>query len=207
MKRIAIIGGGGHSKVLISIILKLDEFDIIGYIDQNDNGELLGIPYLGNDDNFINNYNNKIKFVVLGVGQLETSESRRILVKKYKESNFMFLTLVSTTAIINRNVKIGIGTVVMDGVIINVDSKIGEYSIINTNSTIEHDCNIGNYVHVAPGVTMSGSVNINDNCLIGTGSNIIQGINILLMLFWEQVQQSIKILFYQVFMLVIHQRK
>lgn len=179
MRKIAIIGGGGHAKVVSSIILKLREYEIIGYTDAEDMGELLGIPYLGNDDSFINIFRDKIEFVTLGIGQIETSEIRKSIVKKYEEANFKFPTIVSPTAIINRNVQIGNGTTIMDGVVINIDTTIGAYSIINTNSTVEHDCNIGNYVHIAPGVTLSGGVTIQDNSLIGTGSNIIQGINIV----------------------------
>ncbi|MCF6296436.1 MAG: acetyltransferase [Flavobacteriaceae bacterium] len=178
MKKIAIIGGGGHAKVVASIILKLNKYEIIGYIDTNKKEDFLGLTYLGNDDDFIKLYKNKIEFVALGIGQIETSKIRKTIVAKYENSNFKFPTIISPTAIINKNVKIGNGTVVMDGVVVNVDSNIGDYSIINTNSTIEHDCKIGNYVHVAPGVTLSGEVKIEDNCLIGTGSNIIQGTTI-----------------------------
>ncbi len=179
MKKIAIIGGGGHAKVVASIILKLNEYEIVGYVDESAKGNLLGLKYLGNDDDFIKGYINKISFVALGIGQIETSEIRKSIVKKYKNSNFKFPFIPSPTAIINKNVKIGNGTVVMDGVVVNVDTEIGEYSIINTNSTIEHDCQIGNYVHVAPGVTMSGNVTIGDSCMIGVGATIIQGIEII----------------------------
>ncbi len=178
MEKIAIIGGGGHAKVVASIILKLSEYEIIGYTDTKDMGELLGVPYLGTDDSFISKYRDKIEFATLGVGQIESSEIRKSIVKKYEESNFKFPAIVSPTAIVNRNVQIGNGTVIMDGVVINVDAVIGSYSIINTNSTVEHDCNIWNYVHIAPGVTLGGGVTIQDNSLIGTGSNIIQGINV-----------------------------
>ena len=179
IKKIAIIGGGGHAKVVASIILKLSEYEIIGYADTKDMGKLLGFPYLGTDDSFISKYRNKIEFVALGVGQIETCEIRKCIVKKYEDANFKFPSVVSPTAIINRNVKIGKGTVIMDGVVINVDTKIGEYSIVNTNSTIEHDCKIGDFVHIAPGVTMSGNVTIGNNCMIGVGSIIIQGIKII----------------------------
>ncbi len=213
MKKIAIIGGGGHAKVVASIIMKLNDYQIIGYIDKQNNGKILNIPYIGNDDDFINNAHeagldsgldpsgksdilaihekstrmcghfhinnkNKIEFAALGIGQIKSSELRKFITGRYINSNFKFPAIISPDAIINNGVKIGMGTVIMDGVVANADAHIGEYSIINTNSTIEHDCNIGNYVHVAPGVTISGSVNIGDGCLIGTGANIVQGIKI-----------------------------
>ncbi len=73
---------------------------------------------------------------------------------------------------------IGKGTVIMDGVVINSGAKIGNFGIINTNCSIDHDCIIGNFVHIAPAVTLSGEVKDWDNVLIGTGSSVIQGIEI-----------------------------
>ena len=47
--RIIVVGGGGHAKVLISVLKKIRDFDLIGYADMRDSGELLGVPYLGTD--------------------------------------------------------------------------------------------------------------------------------------------------------------
>ena len=55
MYNIIVIGGGGHAKVIISILKKIKNFKILGYTDYKDNGEILSIPYLGNDD-LINTY-------------------------------------------------------------------------------------------------------------------------------------------------------
>lgn len=178
MNYVTILGGGGHAKVLASIILKLDDYKLIGYTDLNRKGELLGVPFLGNDDEFIKKYRNTNKYVALGVGQLDSPSLRKKLVSKYANAKFEFPTIISPDAIINNNVQIGVGSVIMDGVIVNAESQIGEYSIINTSSTIEHDCNIGSYVHIAPGVIMSGNVTVGDNCMIGVGSTIIQSIKI-----------------------------
>jgi UDP-perosamine 4-acetyltransferase len=50
MDAIVLIGGGGHAKVVISILRKLDRHRILGYTDMKNNGALSGAPYLGTDD-------------------------------------------------------------------------------------------------------------------------------------------------------------
>jgi len=167
------------ARVVISIIQKTNKYEIVGYVDQKDKGLILGVPYLGNDDDFVESFKSNIEAVVLGVGQIKTPKLRKAIVNKYKGAGFKFSTIISPDSIVNKEVQIGNGTVVMDGVVINTETEIGKYSIINTNSTIEHDCKIGDYVHIAPGVTMSGEVKIDNNCLIGVGSTIIQGISII----------------------------
>ena len=46
---VVVIGGGGHAKVLISIIRKLP-WTIAGYVDPRDVGPVLGVPHVGGDD-------------------------------------------------------------------------------------------------------------------------------------------------------------
>lgn len=176
--KIVVIGGGGNAKVIISILKKINEYEIIGYTDVENKGKILGVVYLGNDDSLNSLYNNGIKNGVIGLGQIKSSAMRRRIVDMCKKIGFNFPTIISPNSLINEEVIIGNGTVVMDGVIINSGSKIGKYSIINTNASIDHDCSIGDFTHIAPGVTLSGEVTIGDNILVGTGASVIHQIKI-----------------------------
>ena len=67
MKKIVIIGGGGHAKVIISILKRIDKYDIIGYTDPEDRGKILGIKYVGNDDRLKYYYESEnVKNAVIG---------------------------------------------------------------------------------------------------------------------------------------------
>ena len=46
---IVVIGGGGHAKVVVSILRKLKHYRILGYTDLQDRGSLLEASYLGAD--------------------------------------------------------------------------------------------------------------------------------------------------------------
>jgi len=173
--KIVIIGGGGHAKVLISILKKLNKYVVAGYTDIKNNGRILDVEYLGNDNVFSELFFKKnIRNAVIGIGQIKNIEYRKTLIEKYIKIGFNFPVIVSPNSIINEDVKLGKGTVVMDGAIINSGSEIGSFCIINTKSSIDHDCKIGNFVHIAPGVTISGGVKIGNNTLIGIGASIIQ---------------------------------
>lgn len=196
MEKIIVVGGGGHAKVIISILKKLEIYNVVGFTDKEEKGEILGIPFLGSDEILKDYFAKGIKKIAIGLGQIKTSLYRRKVVNYLKEIGFEFPAIISNQCIINENVKVGYGSVIMDGVVINSGSKIGDFSIINTNSSIDHDCKIGNYVHIAPGVTLSGNVKIDDNVLIGTGANVIQGISISsnsLISAGSSVQKSISI--------------
>ena len=173
MKEIVVIGGGGHAKVIISILKRLKEYEISGYTDKKDKGPILGVKYLG-DDSILINIKEKNKHSVLGIGQIKTAAVRLKIVESLKKIGYDFPVIIAPTAIINEDVSIAEGSVVMDGVVINAGTKIGKFSIINTNCSIDHDCILGDYNHIAPGVTLSGNVKTGDRVLLGTGSCVIQ---------------------------------
>ncbi len=173
--KIVVVGGGGHAKVIISILIKLKKFKIIGYTDKVNTGNILGFNYLGNDDILGDLYNKKkLRNAAIGIGQLQNVHSRRIIVNRLIKIGFEIPPIISPKAIINKNVTIGDGTVIMDGVVINTGTEIQKYCIINTNSSVDHDCKIGDFVHIAPGVTICGGVQIGMNTIVGAGTSIIQ---------------------------------
>jgi sugar O-acyltransferase (sialic acid O-acetyltransferase NeuD family) len=174
-----VVGGGGHAKVLISVLKKTRSYKLVGYTDIRGTGNLIGVPYLGEDT--------VLKAILaanpsccaaIGVGKVGISDKRMEIFDKLVEMGFKLPSVISLDSVVNAEVSIGEGSVVFDGVVINPGSRIGKAAIINTNSTIEHDCTIGNNVHVAPGATLSGGVGVGDNCMIGAGACIIQGIRI-----------------------------
>lgn len=177
--RIVIVGGGGHAKVLISVLRKLS-WDLAGYTDKRDNGVILGVPYLG-DDAIMAALLDKDRFcrsAIIGLGKMDTSPKRINLQDEIKALGFDFPIAVSPQGVVNEEVRLGPGTVVMDGAVINCGTVIGDASIINTNSTVEHDCRIGNNVHIASGATIGGAVTVGSNCMVGAGANVIQGVTI-----------------------------
>jgi len=176
---IVIIGGGGHAKVVISIIRKLNQFEILGYIDRKNNGSILGATYLGNDDLLQKIISDDPGCsAVIGVGMISTNNERERIFKSLKKLGFELPPIISPNSIINEEVEIDEGSVVMDGVVVNAGTKMGKCCILNTNSTIEHDCMISDFSHICPGAILSGGVRIGKHCLIGAGASVRQYLSI-----------------------------
>jgi UDP-perosamine 4-acetyltransferase len=178
MRDIIVVGGGGHAKVVISV-LKKSGYAVKGYSDKQDRGVILGVPYLGNDKVLQGIVMRQPgQSAIIGIGKIDVSRMRLDLQNRMSTIGFDFPVVCSPHAIVNESVTLGAGTAVFDGVIINSGTKIGRACILNTGSTIDHDCLIGENVHIAPGSTLSGGVAIGDNCMMGTGVNVIQSISI-----------------------------
>ncbi|MCK5214125.1 MAG: acetyltransferase [Candidatus Omnitrophica bacterium] len=172
-KKIIIIGGGGHARVLLDII-QLNSCEVAGYLDAEEK-ENMKISYLGKDDKIME-YAPDTVALVNGIGSVKRTEKRQQIFEKFKGIGYHFHAVIHPQAILSKDIQLGEGVQVIAGVVINVGAKIGDNVIINTRASIDHDCVVGAHTHIAPGVAVSGCVSIGQGCHVGTGVNIIQGI-------------------------------
>ncbi len=181
-KKIVLIGGGGHCKVVIDAINLTGEFDIYGIVDPalKKTDKVSGVAVLGKDDMLSDIFKEGIKCAFITVGSVGNCEIRKKIYKNLKDIGFNLPVIAHPKSVIASDVisSIGEGTFIAAGAVINPGTKIGKNAIINTRASVDHDCIIGDFVHVAPGATLSGAVKVGDETHIGTGANIIQCITI-----------------------------
>lgn len=178
MSGIAIIGAGGHGRVVASV-LQAANANVAGFIDSGVKGDL-PFPILGDDSDIPKLIKNGvIDSFIIGLGSVKGGPSLRDkLFDKMIAAGLAPAVAIHPSALLSPGVKLGAGTAVMAGAIVNIATTIGRNSIINTGAIIDHDGHVGNHVHVAPGVSLSGHVTIGDNSLVGVGSTLRQGITI-----------------------------
>lgn len=169
MKKIVLIGGGGHCKSVIDVIEKESKFVIAGIIDKSDfvNTKVLGYPVIGNDSD-MKNLAKKFNYALITAGQIKSPSSRIKLFNEAKAAGFLFPTIVSPFSHVSRHSKIGHGTIIMHNVIVNANVSIGDNCIINSKALIEHDCLISNHIHISTGAIINGSVKIGSKSFIGS---------------------------------------
>ncbi len=175
--KVAIIGQGGHGKVIKEIIMSSQNYQIVGIFDDKysdlrlDNNVYFG-PILSARKMIDFFYG--VKFIIA----IGNNKIRKLIFKKLDLPNNYYVTLIHKSAVISQSAIIGSGTVIMANSVINAEARIGNHSIINTGSIIEHDSNIGDYVHISPNATLTGSVEIEDGVHIGAGATIIPNVRI-----------------------------
>lgn len=179
-KKIVLIGGGGHCKVVIDAIKKKKEFDIFGIVDTHlpPRSSVMGISILGCDDILPDIFKKGIRYAFISIGSLGDCSIRKKIYRYLKKIGFQLPVIVHRDTVVAENIILGEGTFVAAGVVINPEVSIGKNAIINTSSSIDHDCTIGDFVHIAPGVRLSGGVKVGNYSHLGTGTNVIQNISI-----------------------------
>lgn len=174
MKKVILIGGGGHAISILELIK--DHSIFLGYADVVPNS-YMPIPYLGEDAMILREYpphEYEIHHVVVYTKEVNLNLRAR-LINRYKL--YPQHTFIAETSVVTPNSQIGQGTAVMHRAIVN-RAQLGESCIINTGAVVEHSCHIGNNVFIGPGAIILGDVTIGDNCLIGAGAVIRDGISI-----------------------------
>lgn len=175
--KIAIVGQGGHSRVIQELITFEGKYEIVAYLDDKykeltrEKGIFTG-P-ISSAKVIIDMFQEIKFFIAIGHNPI-----RRLIRNRLKLSAEKYATLVHPSANVSPSAKIGFGTVVMARSVINANSTIGDHSIINTGSVVEHDNRIGNFVHISPNSTLTGSVTINDGAHVGAGATIIPNMDI-----------------------------
>ena len=179
MKKIILIGGGGHCKSVIDVIEEEDQFQIAGIIDKAElfESNILGYPVIGNDSD-LEDLAKKYSYALVTIGQIKSPEPRKNLFNLAKKAGFLMPSVVSPGAYISKHAFIGNGVTVMHGAIINANASIGDNCIINSKALIEHDSKVYENCHISTNTTINGGVIIESGCFIGSGSILRESITI-----------------------------
>ena len=179
LKKIVIIGAGGHGKDVLWTIMDINKissrFDIIGFLDDDKklHGKTINrVPVLGGM-NWLSNKNKMGCIIAVGDGKI-----REKIVKKLKNVNVYFPSIIHPSVIMSDFVTIGKGTIIHAGVMIPPDSEIGNFVFINLRSQIGHDCKIKDFVSIMAGVNVTGETIIENGAYLGSGVTVADKIKI-----------------------------
>ncbi len=177
MKKIILVGAGGHCVSCIDVIEKEKKFKIFGLVNNEKKKILKKYKVIGRDKD-LKNISKKIKYSLITLGQIKNNRAREILFEKILNYGYKLPTIISPLSYVSKNSSIGEGTIIMHGAIVNAGAKIGRNCIINSKSLIEHDVIIEDHCHVATRATVNGGVKIKKNSFIGSCAVIKQNLTI-----------------------------
>lgn len=172
MKRLLILGGGGHGRV-VADIARLNGYENIGFLDDSADCGALPFPRLGKCGDAVRYVADSDFIVAIG-----NAAVRRKFQELIVSAGGNPVTLIHPRAVAASSAVIGRGSVVMAGAVVNPDARIGEGVIVNTAGTVDHDCEVGDFVHVSVGAHLCGTVKVGPGTWIGAGATVINNISI-----------------------------
>lgn len=157
MKRLVILGAGGHGRVAADIAGK-NGYDSIAFLD--DTKKTCGrYPVMGESARF-SEYDCDF-FVAIGNPQV-----RRRMQEMLLTAGKQVTTLIHPSAVIGEDVTLGTGTLVAAG------------AVINPGASVDHDCVLEDFVHIAVGAHVAGTVSVGAGTWIGAGATVSNNLQI-----------------------------
>lgn len=180
MKKIVLVGAGGHALSVIDSIKSNEEYEIVGITDfyYAAGQKILGHEILGNDSILDSVFASGVKHAFITVGSIGNTTVRENLYSMLKSIGFLIPCIIDNSSNIGSDVCLGEGIFVGKNTVVNTKTSIRDMAILNTGAIIEHGCFISEFTHIGPGAVLCGDVKIGANTHIGANATIIQGVNI-----------------------------
>lgn len=177
MRRIVIVGAGGHGRVVADAVMDLQSAnvcfldDLYPGLTQVDGHSVIGSADAlrqrdawGDDDGFV---------VAIG-----SAQKRLALVEQVRVSGLRLVSVVHPRATVSRKAELGAGSMILAGACVNIGARLGLGVIVNTGATVDHDCILEDGVHICPGAHLGGDVRVGRASWVGIGASVKHGVQI-----------------------------
>lgn len=168
MKRIVIIGAGGHGAIVADILRER----AAGFVDESP--ALRGTTVLGLRV-FASLAEIEHDGVIVAIGDIA---ARRTVTEGVVRAGERLATAIHPFTSVAPSATIGEGSMVCAGAIVLPRATLGRGVLVNTKASVDHDCVIGDFVNIAPAATLGGDVRVGAETFIGPGATVAAGIRI-----------------------------
>ena len=171
---VVVIGAGGHSKIVIDILLEDPTVKILGLLDDSPDAqgkEIMGFPVVGIVEEMDKLFPKTTGYII----SIGNNSVRRKISKILKNRGYEHINAISKSAMISKHASIGKGVIINPGAAIHPDATIEDDVVIGMNATISHDSIVKAGVHLSPGVHITGNVTVGEQADLGAGVVVIPG--------------------------------
>lgn len=176
MKRLLIVGAGGHGRSIAEAALACSEFDTLGFADDAANkvSQVWGYPVWGTTTDLARyRLNADVAIVAIGNNAL-----REKLCEQLLAAEFELAIIVHPRAIVSQRAKIGPGTAIMAGAIIGTEAQLGTGVIVNSGAVVDHHSQVHDYGHLGVNACMAGGAILGKGAWMQVGSSLSYGVEV-----------------------------
>jgi sugar O-acyltransferase (sialic acid O-acetyltransferase NeuD family) len=176
MKRLIIIGAGGHARSIADIVLEQREYALVGFLDDAypDLSSVWDIPVLGGVDTAAGLRGMaECAFVAIGNNRV-----REGLVNTMLEAGFELPSIVHERAIISSRATLGRGVSIMAGAVVGTEAILGDGVIVNAGAVVDHHSKVDDFGHLGVGAVMAGGSRLGRGAWMQAGSALGYGVEV-----------------------------
>lgn len=173
MKRVAIIGAGGHGRVIRDSLSLRADTEVEGFYDDDPAklGQVIdGTSVRGPIDML--RTDRPAEAVVVAIGGDNYLRGR--LFEEMAGLGYEMTSAVHPFSAISSSVQIGRGFVSMAGAIVNAGTRIGDDVCVNTGASVDHDCTLADHCMIFPHASIAGGVKVGRYSTVGNNAAVNQ---------------------------------
>jgi sugar O-acyltransferase (sialic acid O-acetyltransferase NeuD family) len=171
--RVLIIGAGSQGAIVAEALLRARETGSsaapIGFLDDFNSGDVLGLPILGRIGALGEIEHDAI---VVAIGE---NAARRAVTEQLEARGEALFTARHPFTSIAPDVSIGAGSMISAGAIVTPRTTIGRGVLLNTKASVDHDSIVGDFAHISAGVTVGAKCVVGEEAMVGLGASISSG--------------------------------
>ena len=132
MEKLVLVGGGPFAKCTINYIEDEEKYEIVGYTDLEDNGDILGYKYLGKDEEVLSKlFAEGVKYAVVGAGNhLNDCTIKEKITNKVKSYGFILPVIHGKYSVVQRGAIVEEGVILRNGAIIQAGAVVKAHAMI-----------------------------------------------------------------------------
>lgn len=175
---VAVIGGGGHARVVAEALVACG-MTFAGHVAPEADKTGLLWPHLGDDADLPELVRQGLSFA-LGVGfvNADGAQRRAMLLALLGDLGAPLASVVHPSAMLSPSARIEEGCFLAAGAILGTRSCLGRGSIVNSGAIVDHDAIIGANTHIATGARLAGGITLGSDVLVGAGAVLRQSVQV-----------------------------
>jgi sugar O-acyltransferase (sialic acid O-acetyltransferase NeuD family) len=176
MKRLLIVGGGGHGRSVAEAALASGQYELAGFADDAAPGlrEIWERPVFGTTADLA-----KCRpFADAAIVAIGNNRVREKLHGVLRAAGIELATVVHPRAIVSARAVIGAGAAIMAGAIVGTEAQLGEGVIVTCAAVVDHHCQVADFGHLGVNAGMAGGSILGRGAWMQAGSVLGYGVEV-----------------------------
>ena len=176
MKRLLIVGAGGHGRSLAEAVLGAGKFKLVGFVDDAASNlqHVWDLPVFGTTADLAS-YREYAEAAIVAIGN---NRLREELQKRLYAAGFELATVVHPKAIVSPRAVIDAGCAIMAGAIVGTEAELGAGVIVNCGAVVDHHGRVEDFGHLGVNAAMAGGTVLGRGAWMQAGSVLSYGVKL-----------------------------
>lgn len=173
MKRVLIVGAGGHGRAVAEMLSSSHEYEIAGFVDDAATDAIWDRPILGPTTVPLDGYLAHAGAAIVAIGNNRVREG---LQARLRAAGFEMITAVHPRAFVAPSAIVGEGSAIMAGAVVGTEARVGAGVIVNVGAAVDHHCQVHDFAHLGTGSSMAGGSILGPRAWLQAGAALGYGV-------------------------------